>query len=145
MIFTPAAILLALSPILAQQRKLIPNKPIINKVLLIIVSVRWNGTAVGNHDLIFHEDVPRFFPDSNLMCQSNTAGASWHYPNGTVVGPFGANSDDYVQIPDQTDVDLLRNKNSTEINPLNNGLWTCRLGDLFILVGIYLRGGDSIA
>ena len=91
--------------------------------------------------MIFHDDVARYFPDSNLMCLSNTTGASWHYPNGTVVGQIGASSDDYVQIPVQTDVDLLRNKDVTEINPLNNGLWTCRLGDLFIPVGIYPRRG----
>ena len=104
--------------------------------------MRWNGTAVGNRAVIFHDDVARYFPDSNLMCQSNTTGASWHYPNGTVVGQIGAISDEYVQIPVQTDVDLLRNKDVTEINPLSNGLWTCRSGDLFIPIGIYLRGGD---
>ena len=106
------------------------------------MSVRWNGTVVRNRPVIFHDDVARYFPDSNLMCLSNTTGASWHYPNGTVVGQIGASSDDYVQIPIQTDVDLLRNKDLAEINPLNNGLWTCRLGDLFIPIGIYLRGGD---
>ena len=104
------------------------------------MSVRWNDTAVGNHDVIFHDEVPRFFPDSNLMCLSNTTGASWHYPNGQI----GANSDDYVQIPIHTDVDLLRNKDLAEINPLNNGFWTCRLGDLFIPIGIYLRRGNFI-
>ena len=104
--------------------------------------MRWNGTAVRDRDVIFHDEVARFVLDSNMMCQSSTAGISWHYPNGTVVGPLGADRDDYVQIPIQTDMDLLRNKDATEINPLNNGLWTCRLGDSFIPVGIYLRGGD---
>lgn len=109
------------------------------------MSVRWNGTALRDREVIFHEDVSRSFSDSNLMCQSDTTGASWHYPNGTVVGPFNAGDDhDYVQISVQTDMDLIRNRDAAEINPLgNNGLWTCRLGAWFIPVGIYLRGGNS--
>ena len=105
--------------------------------------MRWNGNAVRDRDVIFHDEVSRSILDSNLMCQSSTTVPNWHYPNGTVVGPFDANRDDYVQIPipQQGDVDLLRNKDASEINPLNNGLWTCRLGDLFIPVGIYLRRG----
>ena len=106
------------------------------------MSVRWNGTAVSDRAVIFHDDVARSFSTSNLMCQSNTTVASWHYPNGTAVGPRNASDDDYVQIQIQRDVDLLRNKDVTEINPLNNGLWTCRLGDFIFPIGIYLRGGD---
>ena len=110
------------------------------------MSVRWNGNAISNRDVIFHDEVSTSILDSDLVCQSNTTVPNWHYPNGTVVGPFDANRDDYVQIPipQQGDVDLLRNKDASEINPLNNGLWTCRLGDLFIPVGIYPRRGEYI-
>ena len=110
------------------------------------MSVSWNGSAVSNRDVIFHDEVSKSTLDSNLICQSSTTVPNWHYPNGTVVGPFSANRDDYVQIPipQQRDVDLLRNKDAAEINPLNNGLWTCRLGDLFIPVGIYPRRGEYI-
>ena len=67
--------------------------------------------------------------------------ASWHYPNGTAARPLATSTDDYLQIQIRTDVDLIRNKDAVDINPLNNGLWTCRLGDEFVPVGIYQRNG----
>ena len=91
--------------------------------------------------VIFHVEVARFFRDSNLICQSSTTVASWHYPNGTAVGPLATSTDDYLQFQLQTYADLIRNKDAVDINPLNNGLWTCRLGDEFVPVGIYQRGG----
>ena len=105
------------------------------------MSVRFNGSNISDRAVIFHDEVARTFRDSNLMCQSSTTGASWHYPNGTAVAPFGPSTDEYVQFQFQTDVDLIRNKDAVDINPLSNGLWTCRLGDEFVPVGIYHRGG----
>ena len=75
------------------------------------------------------------------MCQSSTTVASWHFPNGTAVAPLATSTDDYLQIQIRTDVYLIRNKDAVDINPLNNGLWTCRLRDEFVPVGIYHREG----
>ena len=110
-----------------------------------VVSVRLNGTAISDRAVIFHHEVERSTQERNFVClQFNTTGVSWHYPNGAAVVPFiGSSSpnDDYLQLPLQTDVFLIRNKDAVDINPLNNGLWTCRLGDEFVPVGIYHRGG----
>ena len=104
--------------------------------------VRLNGSTINDRAVIFHDEVARTFRNSNLICQSSTTVASWHYPNGTAVAPLGPSTDDdYLQLQLQTDVYLIRNKDTADINPLNNGLWTCRLGNEFVPVGIYQRNG----
>ena len=111
---------------------------------MCVVSVHWNGTTISDGVVIFHDEVAVLVQNRNLMCQSSTTVASWHYPNGTAVALFigGSANEDYLQLPLQTDVDLIRNKaDAIDINPLNNGLWTCQLGDEFVPVGIYQRGG----
>ena len=109
----------------------------------ITVSVNFNDATINDRAVIFHDEVANFVSDSNLLCQSSTTVASWHYPNGTAVGSAmgGSENEDYLQLPLQTDVLLVRNKDAVDINPLNNGLWTCRLGDEFVPVGIYHRRG----
>ena len=106
------------------------------------MSVRFNGSNISDRAVIFHNEISRTFRESNLRCQSSTTVASWHYPNGTAVAPLATSTDDYLQIQTQIGSVLIRNKvNAADINPLNNGLWTCRLGDEFVPVGIYQRGG----
>ena len=76
---------------------------------------------------------------------SDSAGVSWHFPNGTAIASFVSVSDeDFLQIQLNTASHLLRNKDVSALrnNALNNGLWTCRSNDMFVAVGIYHRGGD---
>ena len=107
------------------------------------MSVRLNGTAISDRAVIFHHEVENTAQNRNLVCQSNTSVVSWHYPNGTAVGPFigGSENDDYLQFqltPNARDVFLIRNIDPVDID---NGLWTCRLGEEFVPVGIYQKGG----
>ena len=116
----------------------------VNMYCTCAVSVRWSGAAVSDRSraVIFHDEVAGLLRDGNyVIYRSSTTVASWHYPNGTAVAPLADSNDDYLQHPFHTDLDLIRNKDPVDINPLNNGLWTCRLGDDFVPVGIYQRGG----
>ena len=108
------------------------------------MSLSWNGTTVSAPILIFHDEVARSTRESDLICESNTTVASWNYPNGTTVAPLADISDDYVQFQFRTFADLIRNKDAADISPLNNGVWTCQLGDMFVSAGIYQRGGKYI-
>ena len=108
--------------------------------------IEWRGNVTTDRTLIFHDEVQRFISDSDLICMSDSAGVSWHFPNGTALAFFVSGSDeDFQQIQASTVSHLLRNKQVSELsnNALNSGLWTCQSNNDSVIVGIYHRGGET--
>ena len=107
-----------------------------------IVSVVLEGVPVADRMLLYHNEIPTTTRQAeSLSCRS--AGASWHYPNGSTVAQFDSNSRNSYIIQRTLIMDsrLIRNVEAeipTEANL--SGLWTCRLDSEAIPLGIYRNG-----
>ena len=97
--------------------------------------------------LLYHDEIPTsLLTQDALRCIS--AGASWHFPNGSLVDELSSTSDIYFQQL------MLSAESRLNLNPAApvpteddlNGLWTCRLRGNeagAIPLGIYQRGGGN--
>ena len=118
------------------------------------MSVVLAEVPITERRLLYHDEIPTsIIREDALRCIS--AGASWHFPNGSLVDEFsGLMGNYFTQRMLSTDSRLQRNIAApvpTEDDL--NGLWTCRLRGNetgAIPLGIYQRGrgkykGRSIA
>ena len=113
------------------------------------MSVILATVPITERRLLYHDEIPTsLVGDDALRCIS--AGASWHFPNGSLVDEFGGTSDKYfTQLMLSAESRLSRNITSAPAPTEDdvNGLWTCRLRDNetgAIPIGIYQRGGSII-
>ena len=97
--------------------------------------------------LLYHDEIPTTALEQDaLRCIS--AGASWHFPNGSLVDEFSGTSDIYFQQL-MLSADSRLSRNIAAPVPTEddlNGLWTCRLRGNetgAIPLGIYQRGGGN--
>ena len=116
-------------------------------ILFLIVSVVLATVPITEPRLLYHDEIPTSLArDDALRCIS--AGASWHFPNGSLVDEFSGTSDIYFQQI------MLSAESRLNLNPAApvpteddlNGLWTCRLRGNeagAIPLGIYQRGGGN--
>ena len=116
-------------------------------MIFIVVSVVLAEVPITEPRLLYHDEIPTsLIREDALRCIS--AGASWHFPNGSLVDELSDTIDKYftqrmlsaesrlsrnIAAPVPTEDDL-------------NGLWTCRLRGNeagAIPIGIYQRGGGT--
>ena len=116
-------------------------------MIFTVASVVLYGVPITERRLLYHDEIPTSQAmEDALRCIS--AGASWHFPNGSLVDELRDNTDKYFQqLMLSADSRLSRNILApvpTEDNL--NGLWTCRLRGNetgAIPLGIYQRGGSK--
>ena len=113
---------------------------------MLIVSATFEGVAITEPVLIYHEEISKRISNSTLVCN----GGQWYFPNGNTVDGFDfdrQSQTDFQQVPTDNTNRLIRTSRVSELtNTSLSGLWSCRLnGDESgaILVGIYSRGGGE--
>ena len=89
--------------------------------------------------LLYHDEIPTTaFREESLSCRS--AGASWHYPNGSTVAQFDRNSrNSYITQRTLGMDSRLRRSVDAEV-PTEADQSTCRLESEAVSLGIYRRG-----
>ena len=116
--------------------------------MFYIVSLVLAEVPITEPRLLYHDEVPTSIVMADaLRCIS--AGASWHYPNGSLVDEFiGFMGNNYFQQL-MLNADSRLQRNIAAPVPTEDdldGLWTCRLRGNetgAIPVGIYQRGGGK--
>ena len=111
------------------------------------MSVVLAEVPITERRLLYHDEIPTsIIREDALRCIS--AGASWHFPNGSLVDEISDTIDIYfTQQTLSAESRLLRATEApvpTEDDL--NGLWTCRLHGNeagAIPLGIYQRGGGN--
>ena len=99
------------------------------------------GVPVADRKLLYHNEIPAEVAQDEVSLSCRSAGASWHYPNGSTVAQFNPNRGYITQITIGTDSRLIRSVDTEVPTEANlNGLWTCRLNNEAIPLGIYQSG-----
>ena len=117
----------------------------------------WNSTTITSPVLIYHDEVltdtgpPYNVGDPDrpgaLACRSTKKRAytTWYWPHDNFV-PVPSNGRDFHQVRTTQDnrISLLSRTaayTAAAANGTNrNGLWTCRMGDEWIPIGLFRRG-----
>ena len=117
----------------------------------------WNGTTITGPVLIYHDEVltdmetPYTVGDTNrpgaLVCWSTKIRAyyaAWYWPHDNFVLIPGKNRDFHQVRTQDRRISLLSRTaayTAAAANGTNrNGLWTCRVHDEWIPIGLFLRG-----
>ena len=121
-------------------------------VILILVSVIWNGTTIAGPVLIYQDEllvndtgISALNSTGSLVCkfekEKNIVG--WRTPRSETVSTTPTGDFRQIRSPQHISRLLLNRAGVSRNDSASNGLWTCRLsGSLdYIFVGIYGRGG----